>query len=217
MGPRAQVTVSPDGAPSLAHAAGLTTPLPVTIDPGATVAEAARRMQMQHVNRLLVADDRGRLIGRVSRVDVLTTFLTPTRPSAAASWTTSCATRSTGSTGWSGSTPTSPGGSASASCAANRPHGCGGDHHPSALLSIAERRSRNMRDATEAQPWRMIPFDQMCQIDPPIACTACAPGVTVPSQCPKPFLLDDDQLAEVARRWAMVRAKHRRPAGSGER
>lgn len=64
-----------------------------------------------------------------------------------------------------------------------------------------------MRDEAQARPWVRVPFDQMCQIDPPIPCTACAAGVTGPSECPKPFLLDDDQLAEVARRWAKVRAE----------
>jgi hypothetical protein len=67
-----------------------------------------------------------------------------------------------------------------------------------------------MNDAAGTQPVPMVAFDQMCQIDPPMVCTACAPGVTGPSQCPKPFLLDEDQLAEVARRWAEVRAARRR-------
>jgi hypothetical protein len=72
-----------------------------------------------------------------------------------------------------------------------------------------------MNDVAVTQRSPMVAFDQMCQIDPPLMCTACAPGVTDPSQCPKPFLLDDDQLAEVARKWAEVRAARRRAPGTG--
>jgi len=46
----------------------------VTVGPDATVAEAARRMELSHVKRLPVVDD-GRLVGIVSRRDVLKTYL----------------------------------------------------------------------------------------------------------------------------------------------
>lgn len=59
------------------HAGELMTPQPITIDPGATAADAARRMQKERVNRLPVVDDAGRLIGIVSRGDVLKVFLVP--------------------------------------------------------------------------------------------------------------------------------------------
>ena len=55
----------------------LMTPLPVTIDAAATVADAARRMQQQRVNRLPVVDADGLLIGIVTRGDVLKTYLAP--------------------------------------------------------------------------------------------------------------------------------------------
>jgi CBS domain-containing protein len=59
------------------RAGALMTAPPVTIDADATVADAARRMQRHRVNRLPVVDGDGRLIGIVSRGDVLKTFLTP--------------------------------------------------------------------------------------------------------------------------------------------
>jgi CBS domain-containing protein len=51
------------------------TPLPTTIEPRATVAKAARRMLRHRVKRLPVVDVRGRLVGIVSRSDVLRGFL----------------------------------------------------------------------------------------------------------------------------------------------
>lgn len=49
----------------------------VTINPEATVAEAARRMRHDLVKRLPVVDAVGRLVGIVSRADVLQVFLRP--------------------------------------------------------------------------------------------------------------------------------------------
>lgn len=46
----------------------------VTISPGAAVADAARLMQDRQVKRLPVVDEHGRLIGIVSRADVLSVF-----------------------------------------------------------------------------------------------------------------------------------------------
>lgn len=59
-----------------AKAAGLTaaelmTRPAITIDPEATVAEAARTMHAKHVKRLPVVNDDGRLVGIVSRIDLL--------------------------------------------------------------------------------------------------------------------------------------------------
>jgi CBS domain-containing protein len=56
-------------------AASLMTPRPLTITADQPAAEAARRMQRHRVNRLPVVDDRGKLIGIVSRGDVLRAFL----------------------------------------------------------------------------------------------------------------------------------------------
>jgi CBS domain-containing protein len=47
----------------------------VTIGPSATVAEAARRLHAEGVKRLPVVDALGRLVGIVSRVDLLKAFL----------------------------------------------------------------------------------------------------------------------------------------------
>jgi CBS domain-containing protein len=47
----------------------------ITIGPHATVPAAARMMSTHHVRRLPVVNDRGRLIGIVSRRDVLSVFL----------------------------------------------------------------------------------------------------------------------------------------------
>jgi CBS domain-containing protein len=49
----------------------------VTVDPLATVTEAARRMHRAGVKRLPVVDVVGRLVGIVSRVDLLRSFLRP--------------------------------------------------------------------------------------------------------------------------------------------
>lgn len=46
----------------------------VTIGPRESLAEAARRMHDRRVKRLPVVDDAGRLVGIVSRVDVLSVF-----------------------------------------------------------------------------------------------------------------------------------------------
>ena len=47
----------------------------ITIGPDASVAEAARLMYARRVKRLPVVDDDGRLLGVVSRVDVLSVFV----------------------------------------------------------------------------------------------------------------------------------------------
>jgi CBS domain-containing protein len=49
----------------------------VTVGPLATVTEAARRVHHAGVKRLPVVDVVGRLVGIVSRVDLLTPFLRP--------------------------------------------------------------------------------------------------------------------------------------------
>ena len=58
-------------------AAELMTRPAVTIGPDATVAAAARLMYSRHVKRLPVVDATGRLVGIVSRVDVLSVFGRP--------------------------------------------------------------------------------------------------------------------------------------------
>jgi CBS-domain-containing membrane protein len=58
-------------------AAELMTRPAVTVDPLATVTEAARRMHRAGVKRLPVVDVVGRLVGIVSRVDLLSAFLRP--------------------------------------------------------------------------------------------------------------------------------------------
>jgi CBS domain-containing protein len=52
----------------------MSTPV-VTIDPDATVAEAARRLARHRIKRLPVVDDQGRLVGIVSRADLLRLYL----------------------------------------------------------------------------------------------------------------------------------------------
>jgi CBS domain-containing protein len=49
----------------------------VAISPDATVPEAARRMHTANVKRLPVVDERGRLVGIISRVDLLKVFGRP--------------------------------------------------------------------------------------------------------------------------------------------
>lgn len=49
----------------------------VTIDPDATLAEAARRLVDESVKRLPVVDNSGRLVGIVSRADLIESFLRP--------------------------------------------------------------------------------------------------------------------------------------------
>ena len=58
-------------------AAGLMTAPPVTIGPEDSVVAAARRMRERRVKRLPVVDQAGRLVGIVSRVDVLSVFGRP--------------------------------------------------------------------------------------------------------------------------------------------
>jgi CBS domain-containing protein len=58
-------------------AAELMTRPAVTVDPLAAVTEAARRMHRAGVKRLPVVDVVGRLVGFVSRVDLLSSFLRP--------------------------------------------------------------------------------------------------------------------------------------------
>ena len=67
-----------DHAKAAAHTAAelMTTP-PVTINPDAHLGAAARRMNDRHVKRLPVVDSAGRLIGIVSRRDLLSAFLRP--------------------------------------------------------------------------------------------------------------------------------------------
>ena len=54
----------------------MTTP-PVTVLPTITVTEAARRMHTARVKRLPVVDERGQLLGIVSRADLLKVFTRP--------------------------------------------------------------------------------------------------------------------------------------------
>ena len=49
----------------------------VTIGPGATIPAAARLMNTHHVRRLPVVDEQGRLLGIISRRDLLSVFLRP--------------------------------------------------------------------------------------------------------------------------------------------
>jgi CBS domain-containing protein len=55
----------------------LMTASPITIGPNATVPAAARLMTSHHVRLLPVVDDDGKLLGVVSRRDLLTVFLRP--------------------------------------------------------------------------------------------------------------------------------------------
>jgi CBS domain-containing protein len=58
-------------------AGGLMTEPPVTVHTGNTIAEAARTMAHRHVERLPVLDEEGRLVGIVTRRDLLRVFLRP--------------------------------------------------------------------------------------------------------------------------------------------
>jgi CBS domain-containing protein len=71
-------TWRPQGRRHPAVTAGelMTTPA-VTIGPGATIPAAARLMNTHHARRLPVVDEHGRLIGVVSRRDLLSVFLRP--------------------------------------------------------------------------------------------------------------------------------------------
>jgi CBS domain-containing protein len=62
---------------SAVTAAELMTKPPVTIGPGAPVTQAARLMYSRRVKRLPVVDDDGRLIGIVTRSDVLSVYSRP--------------------------------------------------------------------------------------------------------------------------------------------
>ncbi|MBT8211884.1 MAG: CBS domain-containing protein [Acidimicrobiia bacterium] len=53
------------------------TPDPITIDPHARVSEAARIMDEHKVKRLPVVDTTGKLLGIVSRADVVAAFIRP--------------------------------------------------------------------------------------------------------------------------------------------
>ena len=55
----------------------LMTSPPVTVPPTATITEAARRMHTARVKRLPVVDERGQLLGIVSRADLLKVFTRP--------------------------------------------------------------------------------------------------------------------------------------------
>ena len=55
----------------------LMTAPPVTVSPTATITEAARRMHTAGVKRLPVVDQAGRLVGIVSRADLLKVFTRP--------------------------------------------------------------------------------------------------------------------------------------------
>jgi CBS domain-containing protein len=54
----------------------MTTPA-VTVQPGVSVVVAAKRMEEEHIKRLPVLDEMGRLIGIVSRRDLLKMYLRP--------------------------------------------------------------------------------------------------------------------------------------------
>jgi CBS domain-containing protein len=56
-------------------AADLMTAPAITIDPGSSAADAARLMHRHDVKRLPVADPEGRIVGIVSRMDLLAEFL----------------------------------------------------------------------------------------------------------------------------------------------
>ncbi len=62
---------------SAVTAAELMTSPAVTIGPDASVGQAARLMQDRHIKRLPVVDTGGRLVGIVSRVDVLSVYERP--------------------------------------------------------------------------------------------------------------------------------------------
>ena len=61
---------------SLTADALMTTPA-ITIHPDATIPGAARLMNTHHVRRLPVVDSQGKLVGIVSRRDLLSVFLRP--------------------------------------------------------------------------------------------------------------------------------------------
>ena len=58
-------------------AGALMTSPAITIGPDATIPAAARLMNTHHVRRLPVVDEEGRLVGVVSRRDLLSVFLRP--------------------------------------------------------------------------------------------------------------------------------------------
>jgi CBS domain-containing protein len=75
---RTRWTWWPQGRQRPALTAGelMTTPA-VTIGPGATIPAAARLMNMHHFRRLPVVDEQNRLVGVISRRDLLSVFLRP--------------------------------------------------------------------------------------------------------------------------------------------
>jgi CBS domain-containing protein len=58
-------------------AAALMTSPAITIGPDATIPAAARLMTTDHISRLPVVDEKGKLVGIVSRRDLLSVFLRP--------------------------------------------------------------------------------------------------------------------------------------------
>jgi CBS domain-containing protein len=76
--PGARWSWRPQGRRHPALTAGelMTTPA-VTIGPSATIPAAARLMNTHHLRRLPVVDEQGRLIGVISRRDLLSVFLRP--------------------------------------------------------------------------------------------------------------------------------------------
>jgi CBS-domain-containing membrane protein len=50
---------------------------PVTVAPDASIVEAARALDRHHVRRLVVTDGDGRLVGIITRSDLLTVYLRP--------------------------------------------------------------------------------------------------------------------------------------------
>jgi CBS-domain-containing membrane protein len=76
--PRGGPLVHPHGDAARAearNAAALMTSPAVTVGPEATLTEAARLMHRRHVKRLPVVDAEGRLVGIVSRADLIQVFL----------------------------------------------------------------------------------------------------------------------------------------------
>jgi CBS domain-containing protein len=66
------------GQPRVSLTAGnLMTSPAITIHPDVTIPAAARLMNMHHIRRLPVVDDDGKLVGIVSRRDLLSVFLRP--------------------------------------------------------------------------------------------------------------------------------------------
>lgn len=73
--PKPRMSVRDRDRSQATTARGLMTSPPVCARPEWTVVEAARVMEQRHFKRLLVVDEAGRLIGIVSRSDLLRVFL----------------------------------------------------------------------------------------------------------------------------------------------